>query len=329
MRKVVSKLFLILFCFTISFTLEQQASGQAAQTQQRKRVAVLDFEYGTVQRWWEGSWDVGKGIADLMVDKMVNDGTFSVIERKRLDAVLAEQNFSNSDRADPATAARIGKLLGVNAIIVGSITQFGTEKRDIGVGGLIGRVPGLGGGTVGTQKGKAKVAITARLIDVNTGEILASSTGAGESKRSGLLLSGIGVGGGGIGAGSVSMTSSDFRQTILGEATHSAVDSTVKQLTASGNKIPTTKVEVSGLVADVSGKTVILNVGKSHGVQPGSTLKVMRVTRTVKDPATGKVLKEIAEEVGQVQITEADDSSSTGTIVSGAGIKVGDAVKSQ
>ena len=79
--------------------------------------------------------DVGKGIADMLVDRLVNDGTYSVIERKMLDKLIAEQNFSNSDRADPSSAARIGKLLGVNAIIVGSITQFGRDDKNTKIGG--------------------------------------------------------------------------------------------------------------------------------------------------------------------------------------------------
>jgi len=33
----------------------------------RKRVSVMDFEFGTVQRWWDGNWDIGKGISDLLV----------------------------------------------------------------------------------------------------------------------------------------------------------------------------------------------------------------------------------------------------------------------
>ena len=72
----------------------------AAQSK-RPTVALLDFDFGTVQQWWSGNWDIGKGIADLLVDELVNDGTYRVIERKRLDALLAEQNFSNSERADP------------------------------------------------------------------------------------------------------------------------------------------------------------------------------------------------------------------------------------
>ncbi len=81
------------------------------------------------------------------------------------------------------------------------------------------------------------------------------------------------------------------------------------------------------MIADVSGTTVILNVGKSQGVQVGSVLKVQRVTRVVKDPATGKVIKEVTDEVGQIKIDEADASSSTGKITAGTDIKVGDLVR--
>ena len=73
---------------------------------QKKRVAVMNFDYATVHSnvlslWGGYDQDIGKGIADLLVDKLVNDGQYSVIERKALDKILAEQNFSNSDRADP------------------------------------------------------------------------------------------------------------------------------------------------------------------------------------------------------------------------------------
>src|SRR5690348_13619123 len=110
--------------------------------QQRKRVAVMNFDYATVRNYvstlFNSDQDVGKGIADVLVDRLVTDGVYSVIERKELDKVLGEQNFSNSDRADPASAAKIGRVLGVDAIIIGSITQFGRDdkKNDIAGGGV-------------------------------------------------------------------------------------------------------------------------------------------------------------------------------------------------
>ena len=153
----------------IAFLILSALAFSPALAQEKKRVALFDFEYGTVQRWWEGNWDIGKGISDLIVTELVTDGTYRVIERKHLDTILAEQNFSNSDRANSSTAAQIGKVLGVNAMIVGSITQFGTEKKKTGIGGAFGRIGGFGAGNIGTQKGKAKVAIDARMIDIDTG----------------------------------------------------------------------------------------------------------------------------------------------------------------
>ena len=102
-------------------------------------MAVLDFGYGTVmtsvQAIFGSNQDVGKGISDLLISELVNDGNYRVIERSALDKILKEQNFSNSDRANPATAAKIGGLLGVDTIIIGDVTQFGRDDKHYGGGG--------------------------------------------------------------------------------------------------------------------------------------------------------------------------------------------------
>ncbi len=312
-----------------TLTLAVLLCGPLSAADGKRRVAVLDFEFGTVQQWWSGNWDIGKGISDLIVTELVTDGTYRVIERNRLDAVLAEQNFSNSDRANAATAARIGQVLGLDAIIVGSITQFGTENKDSKVGGALGRWGGFGGARVGTSKGKAKVGIDARIIDVNTGEILAVSKGVGESSRSGLLLGGFGGGRGGFGAGEIDMGSSDFRETILGEAVQKAVTDLSTGLVSSEGRIPEHQVVIEGLVADVDGNTVILNVGSGQGLQVGDTLAVHRITRTVKDPSTGQVLRQITSQVGSVRVVEVDERSAVANVVGGGDVKVGDQVKNQ
>jgi curli biogenesis system outer membrane secretion channel CsgG len=209
-------------------------------TAQSKRptVALLDLDFGAVQQWWSGNWDIGKGVADLIVDGLVEDGSYRVIERKRLDAILAEQNFSNSDRAEPSAAkvAKLGKALGVKFLIVGSITKFGTENKDLKVGGG-GFGSKFGVGQVGTKKGKATVAIATRVVDTSTGEIMVVAKGEGTSSRSGLLLGGGAGGGGGAGFGGVEMGSSDFRESVLGEATEAAVKQVVATLVAKKDRV--------------------------------------------------------------------------------------------
>ena len=300
--------------------------------QNKKRVAIMNFDYATVRSsvaaLFGGDADVGKGIADLLVTRLVTDGVYSVIERKALDKIIAEQNFSNSDRANPDSAAKIGRILGVDAIIVGSITQFGRDDKSVGVGGgALGGLTGrFGSGGVGKRQAKAVVGINARMVNTETGEILAVAEGKGESKRSGLLLGGGGGSSGGGGGGGLDMSSSNFADTILGEAVAQAVNDMAKQLDDSASRLPTQVLNISGLVADVSGNTLILNVGSKAGVKVGDHLGVFRQGRQIKDPATGKVLKSIETRLGDVTITEVEDTSSTGTYA-GPAPKVGDAVR--
>jgi curli biogenesis system outer membrane secretion channel CsgG len=292
---------------------------------QKKRVAVLDFDYSTVKtsvaQLFGSDQDVGKGIADMLVDRLVNDGTFSVIERKQLDKIIAEQNFSNSDRADSSTAAKLARILGVDGMIIGSITQFGndnsTTKAGAGVGGVAGRF-GLGGAQ--KTKSTAVVQITVRIIDTNTAEILESCQGKGESSRGGVGL--LGAGGntwGPAGGGGFDMKSSGFQSTILGEATNKAVTDAAGQLEAKAGNLPTVVIEINGVVADASDPAgVVINVGSKNGLKVGAVLNVKRKVREVRDPDTDKVIRTIEDNVGTLTITEVDATSAVGKF-SGAG----------
>jgi len=324
-----------LFCLFLVIPLSAQAPpapGAPSPTQGRKkRVAIMDFDYATVHSSTAALFgqdiDVGKGISDLLVTYLVKDGSYSVIERKALDKIMAEQNFSNSDRANPTSAAKIGKLLGVDAIIVGSITQFGNETKNMNLGGAGGALGGFGLGGFGHKKSKAIVAVTARMVDIDTGEILAVAEGKGESQRESTSLLGGGGNWHGFGGGNADFGSSDFQQTILGEAVKAAVEQTSSGVIAGKDKLVTRTVVVDGLIAAVDGGQIVLNVGGKAGLKLGDQLNVERVTREIKDPSSGKVIRRMSTTVGVIKITDVDDISSVATTVSGTGFKTGDAVK--
>ncbi len=80
-------------------------------------------------------------------------------------------------------------------------------------------------------------------------------------------------------------------------------------------------------MADVSGSSVVLNVGTKAGVKVGDRLEVRRKVRDIKDPATGKVIRSIENKVGEIVITEADELSSVGSYTGTSPAKVGDKVK--
>lgn len=318
-----------------AITLTLLLTGSLAFAQEKRSVAVIDFDYATVQSGvaaiFGTNQDVGKGVADLLVEKLVKNGTFRVMERKAIQKILAEQNFSNSDRADPSSAAKIGRLLGVEAIIMGSITQFGRDDKQTKVGGdaIGGSLGRYGIGGIGRRNAKAVVGLSARLVSVDTGEILSVAKGMGESTRSGTSLLGSGGSSGGSATGALDMTSANFANTVVGEAVNTAADLLANDLQSGAARIPVKEVRIEGLVADVSGDTLVLNVGTRAGVKPGDRMAIRRVGREIRDPATGKVIRRVEDSLGEVTITEADESSSVGKYSGPGGVKVGDSVRNR
>ncbi len=302
-----------------------------AQSPRKKRVAIMDFDYGTVHSSVAALFgtdvDVGRGMTDLLVKHLVQDGTYSVVERRALDKILAEQNFSTSDRANPASAAQIGKLLGVDAIILGTITQFGGETNKTNVGGAGGGWGGWGIGGVGHSKTKAIVTVDCRIVDIDTGEILAVADGHGESSRSSTNLLGGGGSWHGFGAGAVDFGSKDFESTIIGEAVKAAMQQLSAGVIADADRLRIRTISVQGQVAYAQGDTVVLNVGAKAGLKAGDQLSIERVTQEIKDPATGKILRRMSTKIGEVQVTDVDADSAQCKILSGAGFRIGDLAK--
>lgn len=307
------------------------AFGQ--QQPEKRRIAVMDFDYATVmssvQAVFHTNEDIGKGIATMLINQLLNDGQYRIFERQQLEKIMQEQNFSNSNRADASTAAKIGKLAGLDAIITGSITQFGRDDRNYGGGGGGGHWGAGGLGGLGIKKDKAVVEITARIVDVNTGEILASVTGHGESKRSSSNLLGGGYGGGGYGGGGMNMGSSNFDQSILGEAVKAAVSQAATGLDQKATSLPHDTPQVNGVVADATGNDIVINVGTTGGVHVGDKLSITRVSKVIKDPVTGKPIRSIESPIGTLTVTSADASSAMGTFSGTGQPKVGDTVKNQ
>jgi curli biogenesis system outer membrane secretion channel CsgG len=198
------------------------AHGQSAMVADRPAIMVMGFESGTVTAQvrdkrglgsilagmgggkegenYEPS-QLGVGIADMLIEKLLETGQFRLLERTPLEP---------------------GK--GAKFIVTGSVTKFGFEERNFG--GLAASVATMG--LLNYKQHKTEVALTARVINAATGEIVASVTAAGISKKGGGLRI-AGIGRNGFGGGDVS--SSNFRATAIGEATERAVADLAGKLT--------------------------------------------------------------------------------------------------
>jgi curli biogenesis system outer membrane secretion channel CsgG len=190
----------------------------SALAQEKPRVAVFPLEFGTVKSEAAAVFgtqtDAGKGIADLIVDGLLGGGKFVVYERSQLDKVMLEQDQSNSSRFDAARAAAIGKIVGVQAVVIGSITKLGKEDRN----------------TFGYSSTKAVISLSVRVVDTSTAQVLFAAKGDGEASKKGIILKNP--------SGNDVAFGSNFKELVIGEATGKAVDQVVAGLTAQANQFP-------------------------------------------------------------------------------------------
>jgi hypothetical protein len=182
----------------------------------------------------------------------------------------------------------------------------------------------IGSANANTNKSKAAVEITVRVVNPMTGEVIASVIGTGVSAEEGIFYHASFD----TKQGDFDFSSSQFAGTVLGEATHNAVDSAARQLLALADKIPFAKYRVRGLIADVSGKELILNVGSRDGLKIGDTFQVRHQVRVILVPLPGAGVREVTEDVGSATVTALEPGSAT-AVFSGPGpIAVGDSVSS-
>ena len=294
--------------------------AQAQKPAERKRIAVLDFDFASTSGtgFYYGWLGIGpaKGVSDLLTNALVKDGTYIVLERSKIEQILKEQNLGASGRIDPSSAAQIGKLLGADAVVIGTISQFNVEQSQSG--GSIGGFLGIGGST---EKNKAIVQVTSRLVSTTTGEILAAAQGEGKADKSG----------GGISIRSISgSTSTNNVDSLLSKAAELAIAQMSGELITANSKLatlPSVLPTISAVVADITGNLITINKGSESGFKTGMNLSIERVVKQVKDPQTGKVLRSITSPIGRVELIEVSNGFATGKIVSGSGFKVQDVAK--
>ncbi|WP_300524195.1 CsgG/HfaB family protein [Aminiphilus sp.] len=154
------------------------------------RMAVSDFE-NNAGAGSEVNDAVRRAITDMLITELAKTPGIQVIERSRIEAIAKEQRLAMSGLVEGSTAVQVGRLLGVEKLITGAITQFSFKQS----GGVIPLpIGGFGGVAVGSST--AHVTLDVRLINVETGGIEWTTRASGEADRSmgGVMLAGVAFG---------------------------------------------------------------------------------------------------------------------------------------
>ncbi len=258
------------------------------------RVGIVEF----VNKSSYGAGRLGTSASDILTTELFKTGAFIVVERAQLRQVLGEQALGQSGAVNPETAAQAGRVLGLNALVTGSISQFGVST---------------GGADYGVYKEKvqtAKCAVDVRVVEATTGQLLFADSGKGEFQRKAQEVLGFGQRAG-------------YDETLGQEALRSAVtkfmDNLVQKLQS---------MEWSGAVAMVSGTDVYINAGRDVGLNPGDTLVVQGLGQEIYDPQTKVLLGRTRGTVkGELLVTEIEERMTITRVRSGVGFQVGDMVR--
>lgn len=266
-----------------------------AAAQGRVRVAVLNFDNNSTWSWWGDN--LGQAAADELTTQLVNSGRFTVIERAQLAAIMAEQNLGASGRVTGDSAAKIGKLLGAQLILTGSITQFSIERRSAGFRGI--------GGSIANAESKIDV----RLVNTETGEVMAVAEGQGNKRMAGGYFKG-------------ASAERTFDQGAAQEALRPAVEQAVEKIVAQAGSLQTLQPAApEGQIVNARDGNFFINRGQNAGVKVGQRFDVMRVTDEIKD-ADGKLLDRVISKVGTLEVVQVLSQSAICKLIDGqAGVK--------
>ncbi len=272
-----------------SETVKQQNTMTVHPTQAmagpKRRIGVVDFQNKTAY----GQARLGTSASDILITELAKSGKFIVVERDKIDQILAEQKLDMTGAIDPNTAAKVGKILGLNAIVTGSISQFGSDTQ--------------GSEYLLTQSKSqvVKCTVDIRVVDAETGQILYADSGSGIAKQHS---------GGVLGLG----TRAGYDESLDGEALRAAIVKFTNNIIAQVEKKPW-----SCRVADADGASIYLNAGHDSNLEIGKKLTVYHVGRAITDPTTGLVIGNTEDPLGVIRVNRYfGDDGSVAEVVSGA-----------
>ena len=206
---------------------------------------------------------------------------------------MAEQNLGQSGLVNPNQAAELGRLLGVQLILTGSITKFSIDTK------------GVGFGRFRAEYSEAESNLDIRLVNTNTAEIMFADYGEGKVRLGGIDIKGVHF-------------RQDFDAGLAQEALRPAVENVVKKIVDQADMFSSiqTPVALAQVVGASENGAFYIDKGENSGVVVGQRYEVYRVVDEIRD-ASGNLLDTITDRVGMLEVTRVLGQSSISTVVEG------------
>ncbi len=125
----MKKMSMLMFCCFIVFFITCAPSAIVSfETMKPPEVSLGNITKIAVAEF-EGEKGSGTQASYKLTEFLTKTQRFTILEREKIDKILQEQGFSLTGAIDQATAVEIGRLLGVDALIFGSVTTYKIEDE--------------------------------------------------------------------------------------------------------------------------------------------------------------------------------------------------------
>ncbi|MEK7742766.1 MAG: CsgG/HfaB family protein, partial [Elusimicrobiota bacterium] len=235
----------------------------------KRRIGVVDFENKSAY----AQARLGTAASDILVTELAKTEKFVVVERDKLHKIMDEQKLQASGAVDSRTAVQVGRLLGLNAIVTGAVSEFGVKTE--GSEYLL----------VQSKRQTAEATVDIRIVDAETGQVLYADSGKGKASSGKGSVLGLGTRGG-------------YDETLEGKALRAAIVQFTDNIVSQVNKKPW-----SCRIAGVRDGSVYLNAGPNMGVEKGLKLDCFHMGREIIDPTTGLTLGNEETPLGRFRVT--------------------------
>jgi len=276
-------------CFVVASLALLLALPAKSFAQGKIRIAVWEFENHAGSHYWYSN-QLGPAarnqIDTELSENQILSAKFSVVERDKLNLVLKEQGLATAGAVDPATAAKVGKLLGVQYVVMGGIDKFNIDVTKAAVGPF----------SVGGHIVQSFATISLRFVDTTTAERVLAVSADGDVKSGGGFLKG-------------SSLSRDTEWGIASETIQKAAKAVVEKLGSGGyvariSSAATPAGGLQGKIIKVAGTKAWINLGALSGIKLGDRFNVFSVGEPLIDPDTGAKLGADEKQTGDGAVVE-------------------------
>jgi curli biogenesis system outer membrane secretion channel CsgG len=256
----------------------QQVAALPSTKRYKRKIAITRFtnetNYGRALMT-DADFDLlGKQASDMLASRLVKSGNFMVFERSDINKIQQEQTISG------------GGLIGVDTVIVGSVTEFGRS------------ITGKAGFMSSTKMQTAKAKVDIRLVDIKTGQAFFSATGAGEANTESGEIAGYG-------------SRAEYDATLNDRAIAAAITDVIDKLVSTLEE----KAWRTDILEARNGQ-VFISGGSRQGIKVGDTLNVKSPGQKVKSKQTGMEISLPGQHVATIRVLSffGDNENNEGSI---------------